>query len=979
MTRHSNISTNGSAGVNWETNVLRLMGPVLAALATLLSMIIVIAWTTDSLRIASISAKFIPMAPTTAICFTLLGVVLLCRQWRTGDRTLQGVRLFLTGMVLLFSVAIVLQFILVSATKVVLDIEGWITPALLSEHGYVIGRMSPLTALLFALLAAAMLLSASVDNGDRGRDRLAQGAAAVVFTVSDTLLVGYWYGAPLLYGGTFTPVAATTSIAFILVSTAFLFESKKALLARWVMSPSVFSRFTRMVIPGTMGIILVVGWVQTSVLTRLRAVDQVLSFTLSALLTACLIGVLAVIVARQVQTAVTRAEGGLRDSEQKLRRFYESNLQGVIYWNMNGQIVDANDKFLQMVGYSREELIAGKIDWVNMTPPEYRVVDEQSVLELRTAGANEKPFEKVYIRKDGTRLPIIIAGTMLDEARLNGVAFVLDITDRKQVEARLARANRALKMLNACNGIAIHADNEERLLKDTCNRIVEVGEYKLAWVGYAEDDEHKSVRPVALAGTDGDYVEHADISWGDNERGRGPTGTCIRTGEIVINRNTSTQLHYDPWHSRATEKGYVSSATFPLCVGDRVYGALMVYSGISDAFDDEETELLAEVANDMAYSAVALRERSARVEAEERYRSTLDSMLEGCQIVGHDFRYLYLNDVAVQQSHISKDHLLGRTMMEVYPGIETTEMFSTLKRCMSNKAPGHLQNEFVYPDGARSWFNLSFEPVPEGVFILSEDITEDRRLAEEAKKYHEHLEELVEERTIELTATNKELEAFSYSVSHDLRAPLRSIDGFSLALLEDYAPKLDDRAKDYIGRVRGASQSMAVLIDDLLQLSRMTRRELHIENVDLTSMAHRVIGDLRQGEPGRPVEFTVMPNLMISGDANLLRIVLVNLLGNAWKFTSRKPMARIEFGKIQKQGETVFIVHDNGAGFDPKYSDKLFTPFQRLHNTSEFPGTGIGLATVQRIVRRHGGRVWAEAEINEGATFFFTLKGIEKP
>ncbi|MDH4187987.1 MAG: ATP-binding protein, partial [Nitrospira sp.] len=224
-----------------------------------------------------------------------------------------------------------------------------------------------------------------------------------------------------------------------------------------------------------------------------------------------------------------------------------------------------------------------------------------------------------------------------------------------------------------------------------------------------------------------------------------------------------------------------------------------------------------------------------------------------------------------------------------------------------------------------------------------------------------------------LDAANKELEAFAYSVSHDLRAPLRGIDGFSQALLEDYAAVLDAQGQDYLRRVRSASQRMGQLIDDLLNLSRMTRREFRRETVDLSQLAQAVCDGLRQADPSRQVECIVAPGLMVSGDAGLLRIVLDNLLGNAWKFTGKRTEARVEFGAMSQSGVMTYFVRDNGAGFDMVYADKLFAPFQRLHGMAEFAGTGIGLATVSRIIQRHGGRVWAEGAVDRGASVFFTL------
>ncbi len=238
---------------------------------------------------------------------------------------------------------------------------------------------------------------------------------------------------------------------------------------------------------------------------------------------------------------------------------------------------------------------------------------------------------------------------------------------------------------------------------------------------------------------------------------------------------------------------------------------------------------------------------------------------------------------------------------------------------------------------------------------------------------HDDLEQRVAERTRDLSASNKELEAFAYSVSHDLRAPLRSIDGFSQALLEDYADKLDSTAQEHLQRVRRAAQRMAALIDDMLNLSRVTRCELHREKLDLSAMAKLIAAEVQEAEPGRQVEFVIEDGVTAVGDPQLLRAALENLLRNSWKYTSGHPTARIEFGRSVEKEKHSFVVRDDGAGFDPRYADRLFGAFQRLHTTKEFPGTGIGLATVQRIIHRHGGEIWAEAAVEKGATFYFTL------
>jgi light-regulated signal transduction histidine kinase (bacteriophytochrome) len=249
------------------------------------------------------------------------------------------------------------------------------------------------------------------------------------------------------------------------------------------------------------------------------------------------------------------------------------------------------------------------------------------------------------------------------------------------------------------------------------------------------------------------------------------------------------------------------------------------------------------------------------------------------------------------------------------------------------------------------------------------DITE-RKRAEQAVR---DLNEQLAGRALALERANKELESFSYSVSHDLRAPLRTLDGFSRALLEDYAERLDDEGKDYLQRIRKASQRMGHLIDDMLHLAQVSRSELHLAPVNLSTLAETVADALRAAEPERKIEFVIEPGLTAVCDARLLQIVLENLFGNACKFSRSLDVARIEFGRTVRDGAPAYFVRDNGVGFDMAYAHKLFGAFQRLHTTSEFPGTGIGLATVQRIIHRHGGSAAAESRPGEGAAFYFTL------
>ncbi len=255
----------------------------------------------------------------------------------------------------------------------------------------------------------------------------------------------------------------------------------------------------------------------------------------------------------------------------------------------------------------------------------------------------------------------------------------------------------------------------------------------------------------------------------------------------------------------------------------------------------------------------------------------------------------------------------------------------------------------------------------------SELLRRQTRLLLESEQAALELAETRAELVRDLEHKNRELESFSYAVSHDLQAPLRRIDSFSRAVLESQGEKLDEPGRRYLERVREASQHMAQLIDDVLHLSRVTRADLREQDVDLSALATLILSRLQESEPARKVEVKVRPGVVVSGDGQLLRIALENLLENSWKFTNKLPEARIEFGVTQASGEPTYFVRDNGAGFDMTYADRLFGPFQRLHPQDEFAGSGIGLATVQRIIHRHGGQVWAEGLVGQGATFQFTL------
>lgn len=366
------------------------------------------------------------------------------------------------------------------------------------------------------------------------------------------------------------------------------------------------------------------------------------------------------------------------------------------------------------------------------------------------------------------------------------------------------------------------------------------------------------------------------------------------------------------------------------------------------------------------------RAEKARLHLEEDLDRFFTLSLDMLCIAGQDGYFKRISPAFSHTLGYSSDELLQRPLIDFIHPDDLEKTRTEFDNLLKGQFADHFENRYRCQDGTWKWLWWKAQSIPEEglIYATARDVTEQKKSQEEITL----LNATLHERATQLDASNQELEAFSYSVSHDLRAPLRGIAGFTQALEEHARGSLDATAQGYLSRVRRAAERMGFLIDDLLKLSRLTRAEMHIESVNVSALAEVILRQLHQREPQRQVEWTIAPEMNIQADAALLRILLENLLENAWKFTSKNPVASIEVGFTETENHpSVCFVRDNGVGFDMRYASKLFGAFQRLHSMVEFPGTGIGLATVQRIVRRHGGQVWAESRLNAGSTFYFLV------
>ena len=691
----------------------------------------------------------------------------------------------------------------------------------------------------------------------------------------------------------------------------------------------------------------------------------------------------------------TNSETALVNSEARFRELAE-NIQDVFY-NCDartGEVSYVSPAYEKLWGHSCESLYANRNAYLDAVLPE----DEPRSIKARKRERRDQTCDEQYriLHTSGqVRWIRDISYPVFDASgqpeRIVGTAR--DITDRKLAELALLSTHRAMQLLSRSSVAISRAEDEASLLDEACRIAVEVGNYRMAWVGYALNDGPHSIEPVAHAGHGTAYLSSVQLSWSDAYPiGRGLAGQAIRSG---MPRYTSDIAHSGTlfsWREEALAQGYRSALFLPLRDGKRTFGLLGLYAAAVQDFPAEEIKLLQELADNLAFGIGSLRARLERQRAEELARQAATKMSEQASLLDRTRDAIMVRnlDQTIRYWNKGAEHLYGWTSQEVLGKTMVEQMYcqpqALIERMQQLLASGQeWTGELEKRTRSGSTVQVQARWVVmrddagqiNGVLVINTNITERKRARDEILWLNASLEERVQQRTAQLEFANKQLEGFSYSLSHDLRTPLSAVDGFC-QLLANTLPKgnIDAtavRQQHCLSRIRAGVVQMGELIDVMLALAQISRKTLRWEPVDLSALAQTLVERYQRQEPRRSARVHIAPDLRAVGDPQLLRKVLDNLLGNAWKFCAGRPLTEITFGSQTNDKETVYCVRDNGVGFDMAYAGKLFVTFERLHSPSEFAGTGIGLTTVQRIVLRHGGRVWGEAMPDKGAAFYFTL------
>jgi PAS domain S-box-containing protein len=619
------------------------------------------------------------------------------------------------------------------------------------------------------------------------------------------------------------------------------------------------------------------------------------------------------------------AEEALKESEARFRSLSQATFEGISITE-EGIFIDANEQLLSILGYQREDLIGNKI--IDFIVPEYHQIVIESV-----AAKREDLYEVQAVCKDGRIIDVEVRPRFMEmEGRTLRLTAIRDVTERKKAEEALRESEEKYRNIVESSPMGMHMyqlEPDGRLVFSGANPIADT---------ILGVDNNQFV---------GKTIEEAFTPLAETE---------------IPQRYREAAAEGTPW--------YTEQITYE---DEQIIGAFEVH-----AFQTSPGRMTA------LFLDITERKKAeeALQESEEKFRNIVEASPMGMHMYSleSDGRFVFrgANPAADNILGLDNSQFIGKTIEESFPSSAGTGLIERYRKAAAEGEPWFIEQNTYEDDKISGSFEVhAFQTAPGKMTALFLDITERKQAEEEIRKLNDELEKRVANRTAELEATNQELEAFAYSISHDLRAPLRAINSFSEILQQEYEERLDEEGKEYLSRVQANARRMNKLIDDLLALSRLGRKEMHCITANLAHIAKRVFVDVSTQDSDREIDFQMHDMPLVKVDTSLIEVALTNLLGNAVKFTRGIKPAKIRFGFQEREEGQVFYIKDNGVGFDMKYADKLFSPFQRLHTESEFEGTGIGLAIVHRIIQRHGGEIWVDSKPGEGTTFYFTLEANE--
>jgi PAS domain S-box-containing protein len=966
--------------------------PIAASIIVIvIGCLVVIGWLFNLTFLQQILPESPKMTANTAVAFIMAGFSL--RQYNMSSSS-AGVRQGQRWLALILAISVTLLALL-TLSEYLFNWDLGLDQLLFEDRTAVVetdipGRPSPHTALTFTFVGLSLLL---LHTNIPRRHWLTQFLTLSAAFIALLALVGYGFSISSFFRiSAYTGMALHTAVSLLIICVGLLFLHPDRGFMALITTANLGGVMARRLLIAATGVPLVVGWV--SMLGEQAGLyspqfEPVLLAVLSAYIYSGVIWWYA--------HSLNKMDADRNQAEEQFRLVVEASPNAITLVNTVGKISLVNQRTEVLFGYGREELLDQPIEM--LVPSQFRTHHNSYRDEFinaptaRPMGAGRELFG---LRKDGSQVPVEIGLNPITTTKGSFVlASIIDITERKRAEAQFR--------------LAMEASPNAIIMTDTTGNISLVNTQTKRMFGYTR--EELLGQPIEMLVPPQFRAHHQDYRDGFF---KAPSSRPMGAGRDLFG------LHKD-------------GSQMPVEIGlnpiTTIEGSFVLAS-IIDITERKQAE--AEIAESLRREQVARVEAEAAqqrlaflVEASHTLASSLDyyailaivaqlavpHIADWCAVDVLEpsgslrrVAVVHTNPAKVElayelQRRFPPDpeaprgtyHVLRTGQAEFIPEISDSflEAAGLNEEQLNIIRELGLKSAITVPMLARNqaFGTITFVVAESGRYYNDVDLTlamelasrvalavENARLYQEAKKANEELEQRVIKRTAQLEAANKELEAFSYSVSHDLRAPLRGIDGFSQALLEDYADSLDGQAQHYLQRVRAASQRMAQLIDDLLMLSRLSRSEMRLESVDLSALAQSITAELHQLEPEREVKFLIAHDVTVQADKQLIRVVLENLLRNAWKFTAKHKVAHIEFGvSSQPNGQLAYFVRDDGAGFDMAYADKLFDAFQRLHTPAEFSGTGIGLATVQRIIHRHDGRVWGEGAVEKGASIYFTL------